>query len=160
MFDLDRHDDHAAPTADGAARAARTGAAPGAQGGVARFTSDVVALAELQVRLAAVNTGEALANARAPIAVIGFAGLMFTAAVTVALLGAATLLSSALAIAQGWAMVGVAFAAGALAAPAALLACARLQRCIASFRGSREELERNLSWLHAVLDTAATEPHS
>ncbi len=126
--------------------------------GVAGFTSDVVNLAELHVRLAAVNGAEALQKAKAPTAVIVLSVMVVAGAVPVVLLGAAWLLASALSIAQGWAMVVVAVAAAAVAAPAALVAIARLRRCFESFRSSRDELHRNLTWLHAVLDPGATEP--
>jgi hypothetical protein len=70
---------------------------------------------------------------------------------TTFLVGSGMLLASALQIHQGWAMMLTIVAAMALAAAAAVLGMARLRSSIESFRPAREELNRNLTWLRAVL---------
>ncbi len=73
------------------------------------------------------------------------------AGVTLALFGSAILLASALKIHQGWAMILTAGVAMALAGLAAVVGIRRLRSTSDSFRPSREELKRNLTWLRAVL---------
>lgn len=145
-------DDPASVKSDAATHRSRNGSAAHDHEGALAFANDVVTLAELQVRLAAVNSGEAVHHAKLPIAVIAVGLVIVAGAVPVALLGAAKLIASALPIKEGWAMIATAGVAAAAAGSAAALGAARVRRSLESFRASREELERNLAWLHAVLD--------
>jgi Putative Actinobacterial Holin-X, holin superfamily III len=111
----------------------------------------VVTLAELQANLAARNLEETARMATMPIGLIVLSVTVLAAAVTVALIGSALLVASALKIHQGWAMILTAGVATALAGPAAVLGLGRLRSSFDSFRPSREELRRNLTWLRAVL---------
>jgi hypothetical protein len=153
--------EHAQDNADDephlARMAAGDGSSAGTHGGVVRFVDDVVTLAELQGNLAVLNGKEALRKATFPSGVLLFCFMFIASSVPVALLGVASLLAAALGIAQGWALLATAGMTCALAGPAAVYAMARLRRCLDGFRASREELSRNLAWLHTVLDGPAHE---
>ena len=135
---------------DGAAGHASINGA-GANGGVAEFLNDLVALAELQAELASHNLEEAARKATVPIGLIVLSLTMLAAGLTVGLIGSALLLASALLVHQGWAMILIAGVAIALAGPMTVFARARLRSSFDSFRPAREELRRNLTWLQSVL---------
>jgi hypothetical protein len=120
-------------------------------GGVAEFLNDAGVLAELQAKLASLNLEEATRKASVPISLIVLSLTMAAAGMTVALIGSAWLLTTALKIHQGWAMILTAGVAIALAGPVMVFALARLWSSLDCFRPSREELRRNLTWLQAVL---------
>jgi hypothetical protein len=135
---------------DGAAAHASSHGAD-ADTGVAKFLNDVGTLAELQANLAALNFEEAVRKATVPIGLIVLNLTVLAAGVTVALIGSAWLLASALRIHPGWAMIMTAGVAVAVAGLAAMFGMGRLRSSRDSFRPSREELRRNLIWLRAVL---------
>jgi Putative Actinobacterial Holin-X, holin superfamily III len=141
--------DQTSVTGGAAGYASKHGA--GANGGVAEFLNDVGALAELQARLASLNLEEATRQATVPISLIVMSLTMLAAGMTVALIGSALLLTTALRIHQGWAMILTAGVAIALAGPVTVFALARLRSSLECFRPSREELRRNLTGLQAVL---------
>jgi hypothetical protein len=133
------------------AHSPRHGSAAGAEGGIAEFIHDVVTLAELQTDLAALNFKETARKAAVPIGLIVLSLTLMAAGATVALIGSGLLLASALKIHQGWAMIATAGVVMALTGPAAMFGVARLRSSFDSFRPSREELRRNLTWLRAVI---------
>jgi uncharacterized membrane protein YqjE len=127
------------------------GAAESVVGNIAELGNDVATLAELQLRLAALDFRESLARAAWPLA-LGAVGLALgLGSLPVALIGLAELLAAGLAIGRGWSLLIVALAALVLASAAATIAALRLGPSFASFRRSREELERNLAWIRTVL---------
>jgi len=137
------------PVRGAAAHASSDGAGTGS--GLAEFLSGVVTLSELQASLASLNLKEAAREATVPIGLIVLSLTVLASGVTVALIGSALLLASALKIHQGWAMILTAGLATALAGLAAVCGVLRLRSAFERFRPSREELRRNLSWLRAVL---------
>ena len=127
--------------------------------GVAEFVDDLTSLAELQAELAAADFRDAARKSAVPIVLTLVGLVMIVASVPVALLGAGWLLSSALKIHQGWAMLLTAGAATALGGVAAGLGGRRLSHSFDSFRRSRKQLMLNLAWIRTVLVTSAR-PHA
>jgi hypothetical protein len=121
-------------------------------GQIVGLARDAAALAELQAKLVALDYHEASENAAAPavVAVVSLAAT--TASLPVGLLGASWLLAPALGISLGWAMLLTSGATLFVGGLTARLAGARIRRSFASFRRSREELERNLAWFRSRLD--------
>jgi uncharacterized membrane protein YqjE len=120
-------------------------------GGIAGFSSDVMSLAELQAKLAALDLKESAARAAVPLA-LGSAGLgLALGSVPVFLAGAALLLAPVLKISIGLALLLAAAAAIVLALVLGGLAVIGLRHSFDSFRRSREELNRNVSWIRTVL---------
>jgi len=120
-------------------------------GSVAGFGNDVASLIELQAKLAALDLNEAVRQGTLPL-VIGAVGLAFLgASLPVLLIGVAYLLATALAIHLGWALLLTAGVALLASVSLVITAGSRLGRSLGTFRRSREELVRNLSWLRTVL---------
>jgi uncharacterized membrane protein YqjE len=123
----------------------------GVVAGIAGLGNDMVNLAELQLRLAALDFKDSSEKAALPLALtlIGAAGVV--GALPVALLGVASLLAGVLKWDEGWALLltgGVVIvAAGLLMAIAAV----RFRSSFSSFQRSREELVRNTSWIRTIL---------
>jgi hypothetical protein len=121
--------------------------------GLAEFIHDLLALGELQAKLAAVNFQETARKATVPLA-LGLLGFtLAVASVFVFLIGLALLLAIRLDIHTGWAMILVAIAAAALGSPIAALALVRLKRSLDTFQTSHDELKRNLAWVRSVVGT-------
>lgn len=125
--------------------------ANGVLGSLSDFGNDIATLAELQVKLAALDAKAAADRAALPLGVALAGTAVALGAMPVLLLGAATLLANALHMAEGWAMVLV----GGVALGGSLLGIAvaarRLRHCCESFRRSRDELSRNIAWVRTVL---------
>lgn len=120
-------------------------------GSVAGFGNDVAGLIELQAKLAALDLREAVQQGRLPLVFVTVGLLLLLASLPVLLLGLAYLLATALAIHLGWAMLLTAGVALAIAVSVVITAGSRLGRSLGTFRRSREELVRNLSWVRTVL---------
>lgn len=118
---------------------------------VAEFGEDLLSLAELQARLAAIEWRQNVAAAKVGGAVIALGGVMAMAALPVALAGIAELLVWGLNWNRGAALLVVAAATMLLAGLAIGLAVARLRASDMGFPLSREEFTRNLNWLRSVL---------
>jgi hypothetical protein len=134
-------------------RVAQSGAAAGSDKRVAEFIEDLMALAELHAKLAAVNLHEAACRAAVPL-VFTFLGLTLAAgSLLVFLFGSASLLATGLNIQLGWSMILVAIAAAAIGSPLAAFAMIRLRQSFDALRPSHDELRRNLAWLRSVVGT-------
>lgn len=127
------------------------GSGEGMVGSIAGFGNSIASLAELQAKLAALDFQETKARGVVPLGVALASLVVFLGAVPVALGGVALVVASAFALSTGVALLltGVVtlLASGAVAAFATL----RFSRSFESFRRSREELTRNLSWIRTVL---------
>jgi uncharacterized membrane protein YqjE len=120
-------------------------------GTVADFVHDLAALADLQVRLAAVDLEEASRRAALPLALtIAGAAIMF-AGLPVALFGAAWLIASVTGVQLGYAMLLSAAVAAVCGGLTLYLSVRSLRKSCASFERSRAELIRNVSWLRTVV---------
>jgi uncharacterized membrane protein YqjE len=112
---------------------------------------DFATLAELQLKLAAVDAKEAAARASAPTAVMLVAGIVLVAAIPVVLIGLAFLLATWLGISQGASLLLTGLIFAAVAGTIAFIALRAFLKSFESFRRSREELDRNLNWIRTVL---------
>jgi len=119
--------------------------------GIAELGNDILTLAELQAKLAAIDFKESLEHAVFPL-VLTLGGLILAlASLPVVLIGVAQLIAWAFSIHLGWALLLVGLVALAGGSAVAWIAGLRFSRSFASFQRSREELVRNLSWIRTVL---------
>jgi len=123
----------------------------GVVGNIAEFGNDVATLVELQAKLAALDFKESATRAIVPLVLVVVGVALLLASLPVALLGAAWLVASALSIQEGWAALLTAGVAAVVAAILAWVALTRLLVSFESFRRTREELVRNISWIRTVL---------
>jgi len=123
----------------------------GVLGSLTEFGNNVASLAELQLKLAALDAKASAERVALPagLAAGGLAVLLGT--VPVLLLGAAALVAPALHIAEGWAMLLVAGVALVVSAAVVVLAGRQISRAFDSFQRSRDELTRNVAWIRTVL---------
>jgi len=123
----------------------------GVVGRLTGFGNDVFTLGELQAKLAAADLKECVDHAVTPLiaVVIGFA--IFLAALPVAMLGAADVLARAAGLTPGAAMLITAAVGLAVAGGILFVFARRFTQSLQSFRRSREELVRNLSWIRTVV---------
>jgi len=120
-------------------------------GGIAEFGNDVATLAELQVKLFAFDLKASVDRALFPL-IVSVAGLLIlVGSVPVVLIGVAQLLAMAMGIHLGWALLLVGLVTLVGAAAVAAIAATQFSGSFESFRRSREELVRNLSWIRTVL---------
>jgi len=120
-------------------------------GSIAELGNDIMTLAELQAKLLALDLKECTAQAGTSLALI-LAGLtVMLASLPVAVLGVAYLVADALGIKPGWAMLLTVAVVLVLGGVLLAVCVPRLRRSFAAFRRSREELNRNLSWIRTVL---------
>jgi hypothetical protein len=127
------------------------GSTEGMVGSIAGFGNDIATLAELQARLALLDFKASAARSQVPLALIVAGSAVALASLPVALLGVADLVAEALALRTGWAMLLTAAVALVVAGAVVAGAAGRFGRGLESFRRSREELTRNLSWIRTVL---------
>jgi hypothetical protein len=123
----------------------------GVLGSLTEFGNDLATLAELQLKLAELDARAAAERAVVPLAAAAGALAVLLAALPVLMLGVAALLASLLHVAEGWAMLLVGGVALVGAAITVAVAVPRLVRSFDSFRRSRDELTRNVSWMRTVL---------
>ncbi len=119
--------------------------------GIGDLGSNVVTLTTLQARLAAEDFRASASRAQPALIAAAFLVPLGFASLTVGLLGLAYWMSAELAIPLGRTLLLV--AAGGILASSSLTALTirHLLASLASFRRSREELERNIAWLRTVL---------
>ena len=117
---------------------------------VTEFVNDITTLAELQLKLTAVDAREAVGRAVVPAALVGAGLVLLLGSLPVVLLGVADLLVSA-GMAQGWARLLTGLGALVVAGVLAALSAPALARSLGSFRRSSEELARNVAWVKTVV---------
>ncbi len=131
----------------------------GVIGSLGEFTGDVMNLAELQAKLAAVDTKEAVDHATIPIVVLVASASVLLATLPVLFIGLAFVLATALSLNQGVSLLIVGAVFAAIAGVVALIAVRRFVTSFESFRRSREELVRNLSWIRTVISQSPKTAH-
>ncbi len=120
-------------------------------GNIADFGNDITTLVELQAKLAAYDAREAATRATVPLILLGVGGVVALASLPVILIGLADLIASTAHLSSGASQLIVGLVALALAGLACLFGARGSLRSLDSFRRSREELTRNLSWIRTVL---------
>jgi len=120
-------------------------------GGIAEFGNDIATLAELQYKLGIYDFNEAIGKALIPLALMVVGALFILGALPVLLFGLADLIASALQIKMGWALLLTSLTTIILAGAVLTICALRIPNALSSFRRSREELQRNLSWVRTVL---------
>jgi hypothetical protein len=120
---------------------------------------DFATLAELQLKLTAVDGKEAIGRATLPTVGLVIAAAVLIATVPVLLIGLAFVMASALAISQGASLLIIGAIVGALAGVLGWFALVAFLKSFESFRRSGEELTRNINWIRTVLaqSTRATQ---
>jgi hypothetical protein len=119
--------------------------------GVAEFGENLLSLAELQARLVALELQQNLQAAKIRVPVILAGAVLAVVSLPLVLAGIAELLVSELGMKRGYALLGVAVVALAIAGTAIALAVVWLRRALTGFPISREEFVRNLNWVRTVL---------
>jgi uncharacterized membrane protein YdjX (TVP38/TMEM64 family) len=130
----------------------------GVIGNIADLGSNLVTLGELQAKLAACDLRESAARAAVPVGLTTLGALLITAALPVALIGAADLLASATGLSVGVSLLLCALASCLLGALIAFLAGRTIGRSFESFRRSNDEFSRNLAWVKTVLSQSGKSP--
>jgi hypothetical protein len=118
---------------------------------VAEFTENLLTLAELQAKMAAIELKQNLAAIKVGTAVLAGGAVLSMAALAIALAGIAELLVSLLGWNRGLALLTVAVATLSIAGAGIAVAIARLRGSDLGFPLSREEFARNLNWVRTVL---------
>jgi hypothetical protein len=119
--------------------------------GVAEFGENLMTLAELQARLAAMEMRQNVEAVKVTGLVVMGGALLAMASLPVILIGLAELLASGLGMGRGPALLGVSIVALLIGGACAAIAGIRLRHSTAGFPVSREELARNLNWVRTVM---------
>jgi len=119
--------------------------------GIGDLGSNVVTLTTLQARLAAEDFRASASRAQPALIAAAFLVPLGFASVTVGLYGLAYWTAAELGIPLGRTLLLVAVGGMLVSSCMAALVIQRLRGSLASFRRSREELERNIAWLRTVL---------
>lgn len=117
----------------------------------ASFGHDVLTLAELQAKLAAVDLKEAAGHAAIPFAVIAVGATLALGSIPVALMGLAEMLDGATHLGPGASRLITAAGALVIGVIALAIAASRLGAAFRSLERTREELSRNLAWIKTVI---------
>jgi hypothetical protein len=120
-------------------------------GNIADFGNDIATLAELQAKLAALDARDCAARATIPLVVLGGGAAVAFASLPVILIGLADLIAAHSQLSAGAAQLAVGLGALVLAGLAVFLGLRASVASLESFRRSREELVRNISWIRTVL---------
>jgi hypothetical protein len=141
-----------------AGRAAAGDASPAAvMSNVASFGENLLTLAELQTRLAAIELRQNVVGVKVAGALL-LAGVLFAvAALPILLAGLSELLVLELAIRRGFALLIVAVGALLIGGLLAAVAAALLRRSPLGFPLTTEELTRNIQWIRTVLQHSGRE---
>jgi hypothetical protein len=118
---------------------------------VAGFGEDLLNLAELQARLAALELRQNIDAVKTGVSLIATAILVAAAALPVGLIGIAELLVSEMGLKRGSALLTTSIIAILVAGVLIGLAVSILRRNQIGFPLSREELARNVNWVRTVL---------
>ncbi len=120
-------------------------------GNIAEFGNDVATLAELQAKLAAYDAKDCLAKATTPAILLGVGVAFALGSIPVLLIAVADLIAGAAQISPGAARLIVGLVTLGAAGAVGYLSFRALLGSVDSFRRSREELTRNVSWIRSVL---------
>ena len=118
---------------------------------VTGFGENLLTLAELQTRLAALELQQNLEVAKISVPVILAGIVLAVVSLPLVLAGIAELLVSELALKRGYALLSVAVAALVIAGACIGIAGSRLRRRAGGFPLTGEEFARNLNWVRTVL---------
>ena len=118
---------------------------------LADFSNDIATLGELQAKLTALDAREAGSRAAIPLLILVAAAALAIGSIPVILIGLADWIASAAKISSGVAQLAVGLVALMVAVIGAFLGFRGAIRSLDSFRRSREEFVRNLSWIRTVL---------
>lgn len=134
-------------------RTPKSNAAPTTRvgGGLAGLVSDVMSLAELQLKLFSVDAKEASARIVTPIILLAVGTVLALCSIPLGLIAIAQVLH----LEAGWhpaVATAVALLIGlVLAGILAYVGYLGLRRCVQPMRRSRDELQRNINWLKSAL---------
>jgi len=126
-------------------------AAEGVVGNLTEFGNDVMTLAELQAKLAAIDLRDGVARAVLPAGIVAVSLALMLSASTVLLAGIGMLVATALHLDAGWGLLFAGLIGLVLGGAGAMLAAGRLPGSFENLRRSHEEFTRNLSWIRTVL---------
>ena len=115
------------------------------------FGADLVTLAELQLELLTVDSGEALKHARVPAFLICLALGFVIGSCPLALLGLSWWIANVTVLTVAQSALIVAFGGLVLAAILFFVAWKGLRLGVASLKRSREEFHNNLQWIKHIL---------
>ena len=118
---------------------------------IAEFGNDVATLVELQAKLAVFDAKDCVGRATIPLVVLGVGATFALATLPVILLGIADLIAAATGLSPGGARLLVGVFVLVLAAVVAVISLKAATASLDSFRRTREELTRNISWIRTVL---------
>jgi len=127
------------------------GSAENMVGSIADFGNDVATLAELQLKLAALDFKETAARALIPLALVVVGLVVMLSSVPVAIGGVSLLIAQVTRLSLGWALLLTAIVTLGLATLVVVVAGRKLGASLEGFRRSKEELARNISWIRTVL---------
>jgi Putative Actinobacterial Holin-X, holin superfamily III len=119
--------------------------------GIAGFGENLLNLAELQARLAAIELRQNAQAMQSSAGILWGGSMLATASLVVALAGIAEVCVSEWAIRRGIAFLTVGALGLVLAIACAAIAIANLRRNTTGFPLSGEEFARNLQWIRTVL---------
>jgi Putative Actinobacterial Holin-X, holin superfamily III len=142
----------------GAAPAAAQAAASQVVSNVAGFGENLLNLAELQARMAAIELRQNVDAMKTAGTVLAIAALFALASFPVVLAGIAELLVSELAWRRGHALLAVGLTTIGIASFVAVASAVWLRRQQFGFPLSAEEFTRNLNWVHTVLRLSGRHP--
>jgi uncharacterized membrane protein YqjE len=120
-------------------------------GNIADFGNDIATLAELQLKLTALDARECAARAATPVIFLVMGVALALASLPVILIGLADLIAANTKLSAGMAQLIVGLVALVLAGVGVYVGLKGSMSSLDSFRRSREELVRNLSWIRTVL---------
>jgi uncharacterized membrane protein YqjE len=126
--------------------------------GIASFGEDILSLAELQSRLAAIELRQNVNAVKTSGTLVLAGSILALLGVGVGLTGVAELLVSDFGLKRGYALLAVAAAALLLAGLFVGFGQTWLRRQRIGFPRSREELTRNLNWVRTVLRHSGRSP--
>jgi Putative Actinobacterial Holin-X, holin superfamily III len=135
--------------------AASEPAASGVVTGIANLGENLLNLAELQARLAAIEVRQTIQATQVYAAIVVGSSLLAVGSLVVALIGLAELCVTTLGISRAAAFLGVGALALGLASAAAAVAIVQLRQRAFHFPLSAEEFGRNMHWIRTVVRQGA-----
>jgi hypothetical protein len=120
-------------------------------GNIADFGNDIATLAELQAKLTALDARDCAARAATPVIILGAGVALALGSLPVILIGLADVIAANTKLSSGTAQLIVGLVALVVAGVGGYFGLKGTIRSLDSFRRSREELIRNLSWIRTVL---------